>query len=119
MAYHDFTEMPVWQLGNEIVKDIYDLTEDLPKREDFALCSQLRRAAVSITGNIAEAFGRGHIKDKINFYYFSRGSAHEVRSHLFCTKTAKYFTDIQIDPIQKKCLRLIEGVNKIIKGLSS
>ena len=63
MPYNHFTEMPVWQLADEIVGDIYKLTESLPKREDYALCSQLRDAAISITGNIAEGFGRGHKKD--------------------------------------------------------
>ena len=118
MVYNDFSEMPVWQTGDEIVGAVYQLTEALPKREDYALCSQLRDAAVSITGNIAEGFGRGHKKDKINFYYFSRGSAHEVRSHLFSGKTAGYFTIEQIQPIQIKCLSVIEGLNKIIKGLT-
>jgi len=42
MAYNHFSEMPVWQLADEIVGDIYKLTASLPKREDYALCSQLR-----------------------------------------------------------------------------
>jgi four helix bundle protein len=118
MPYNDFAEMPVWKLGQQIVGEVYGLTEVLPKREDYALCSQLRNAAVSITGNIAEGFGRGHLKDKINFYYYSRGSSHEVRSHLLSGKTAGYFTQEQIAPILSKCLQVIEGLNKIIKGLS-
>jgi 23S rRNA-intervening sequence protein len=68
MPYNYFTEMPVWQKADEIVGEVYRLTEDLPKREDYALCSQFRNAAVSIAGNIAEGFGRGHKKDKINFF---------------------------------------------------
>jgi len=74
MPYNDFTEMPVWQKADEIVAEVYKLTATLPKREDYALCSQLRDAAVSIAGNIAEGFGSGHKKEKINFYLFSRGS---------------------------------------------
>ena len=70
MAYNDFTEMTVWQLAMEIGKDVYAISEKLPKREDYALCGQLREAAVSIAGNIAEGFGRWHKKDKINFYFF-------------------------------------------------
>ena len=71
MLYNDFTEMPVWQKADEIVGEVYKLTETFPKREDYALCGQLRDAAISIAGNIAEGFGRGHKKDKINFYFFS------------------------------------------------
>ena len=117
MPYTDFTEMPVWQKADEIVGEVYKLTEILPKREDYALCSQLRNAAISIAGNITEGFGRGHKKDKINFYFFSRGSCFEVRSHLYSGKTAGYFSNEQIKSIDKKCMKVVEELNKIIKGL--
>ena len=113
MAYRDFREMPVWQLGLQIVKEVYELTESLPKREDYALCSQLRRAALSIPGNIAEGFGRSHAKDKISFYYYSRGSAQEVRSHLFCGETVNYFTKEQIEPIQQRALQVMRHLIKL------
>ena len=119
MPYNDFTEMPVWQLALEIVKDVYKLTEKLPKREDYALCGQLREASVSIAGNIAEGFGRGHKKDKINFYFYSRGSACEVRSHLYSGTGVGYFTDDEIDHTCIKCKKVVEDLNKIIKGLNS
>jgi len=118
MPYHDFTEMPVWQLAMEIVTDIYKLTEKLPKREDYALCGQMRKAAISITGNIAEGFGRKHTRDKINFYFFSRGSAFEEMSHLLCGKKVGYFSDEEILVIIHKCRQVIENLNKIIKGLT-
>lgn len=118
MSYNDFTEMPVWQKANEIVEDVYKLSENLPKREDYALCSQIRDAAISIAANIAEGFGRGHKKDKINFYFYSRGSCFEVRSHSISGKTVGYFSEEQIEIINKKCLKVIEELNKIIKGLS-
>lgn len=119
MPYHDFTEMPVWQSAMEVVKEVYKLTEKLPKREDYALCGQLREAAVSIAGNIAEGFGRGHKKDKVNFYYYSRGSAFEVRSHLYSGKNVGYFSADEIDIICENCKKVVEELNKIIKGLSS
>ena len=110
--------MPVWQKADEIVGEVYKLTEILPKREDYALCSQLRDAAISIAGNIAEGFGRGHKKDKINFYFYSRGSCFEVRSHLYSGKTVGYFSVEQIKPIDEKCMKVVEELNKIIKGLN-
>ena len=118
MAYYDFTEMPVWQLAAEIVKEVYELTTKLPKCEDYALRGQTREAAVSITGNIAEGFGRYHAKDKTNFYLFARGSSFEVRSHLLVGTIVSYYTNIEIDSINQKCLKVIEELNKIIKGLS-
>lgn len=119
MPYHDFTDMPVWKNADEIVSDVYKLTDCLPKREDYALCSQLRNAAISIAANIAEGFGRGHKNDKINFYFYSRGSCFEVRSHLYNGRTVGYYTSDQIDHIDIKCKKVVEEINKIIKGLRS
>lgn len=118
MAYYDFTEMPVWQLAMEIVKDVYAITNKLPRSEDYALRGQTREAAVSITGNIAEGFGRAHQKDKINFYLYARGSSCEVRSHLLVGLTVAYYTEEEIASINAKCLKVTEDLNKIIKGLS-
>lgn len=106
-------------MAEKVVEVIYKLTEFLPKREDYALCSRLRRAAMSITGNIAEAFGRGHTKDKINFYYYAGGSVYEVRSHLLRGVKAGYFANDNIELIQQDCKKIVEALNKIIKGLSS
>ena len=108
--------MPVWQLAIEIVTDIYQLTEKLPKREDYALCGQMRSAAISIAGNIAEGFGRNHTKDKMNFYYYSRASAAEEISHLICGTKVTYFTNEEILPINNKCRKVIKELNKILKS---
>lgn len=116
MPYNDFTEMPVWKLAMEIVTDVYLLTEKLPKKEDYALCGQMRKAAISIAGNIAEGFGRHHTKDKINFYLYSRGSANEEISHFLCGRQVGYFIDKEILPLETKCRKVIEELNKIIKG---
>ena len=110
--------MPVWRLAMDVVSDIYKLTEKLPKREDYALCGQMRTAAISIAGNIAEGFGRNHTKDKINFYYYSRGSATEEISHLFCGNKVGYFSEEEIFPINQKCKKVIEELNKLIKSLN-
>jgi four helix bundle protein len=92
MQYLDFTEMPVWQKANEVIEQVYTICAKLPRSEEYALSSQLKRAALSITANIAEAFGRNHSKDKVNFYYYARGSAFEVRSHLIVGRNLKFVT---------------------------
>jgi len=117
MSYNDFSEMPVWQLALGVVTEVYNLTDTLPKREDYALCSQLRRAVTSITGNIAEAFGRGHPKDKINFYYFSRGSAYEVKGHLLAGIAVGYFSPEQTSALLQHLDQIIAALNSIIKSL--
>ena len=119
MAYNDFTEMPVWKDANEVVKLVYSACSTLPRSEDYALSSQLKRAALSITANIAEAFGRNHSKDKINFYIYARGSAFEVRNHLIIGMNLSLLKESDVQSIDKSCKDIIFSLNKIIKGLSS
>lgn len=80
--YKTFKAMPIWHKAMEIAETVHEHTENLPRREDFGLTSQIRRSALSISANIAEAFGRNHTMDKINFYYVARGSLTETQSHL-------------------------------------
>ena len=107
--------MPVWQKANEVVEQVYTICLKLPRSEEYALSSQLKRAALSIAANIAEAFGRSHSKDKINFYYYGRGSAFEVRNHLIIGCKLKFFTKEDIEDIDAACKDIVEALNKIIK----
>ena len=118
MHYKNFMELPVWQVGMTIVELVYKMTEGLPKKEDYALTSQIRRAALSITGNIAEGFGRGHKKDKINFYYYSRGSSMEVMNFIIAGRRLNYFTNEQMEIVTEKCNQIVFELNKLIKVLN-
>jgi len=80
--YKSFKNMPIWKEAMNIAEQIFTITDNLPRKEDYGFTSQIRRAALSISANIAEAFGRNHTLDKINFYYFARGSLTETQSHL-------------------------------------
>ena len=64
-----FTDLDAWREGHALVLAIYRITRDFPREEQFGLVSQLRRAAVSITSNIAEGFSRLSYKEKRQFYY--------------------------------------------------
>jgi len=54
----NFSELIVWQKAHQFVLSVYSLTKGLPKEELFGLTSQLRRAAISITANIAEGYSK-------------------------------------------------------------
>ncbi|HCJ65802.1 MAG TPA: four helix bundle protein, partial [Elusimicrobia bacterium] len=90
MRYNSFEEMPVWQKAMQLAVKIFKLTDKLPRKEDYGLTSQIRRSALSISGNLAEGFGRKHTKDKLNFYYDSRGSLAETKSHLIYGYKVEY-----------------------------
>jgi four helix bundle protein len=111
--------MPVWKLSMDAATTIFNLTDNLPKKEDYGLTSQIRRSALSISSNIAEAFGRKHNADKVNFYYFARGSITETLSHLEYSKRVGYISEeafINLDLLLKD---IHEEINKIIVSLKS
>lgn len=74
MKFTSFTEMPVWQKAHKMVLNVYKLTASFPKYEVYGLTSQIKRDALSVSGNIAEAFGRFHYLDKNKSYLNARGS---------------------------------------------
>lgn len=115
--YKSFREMPVWNEAMEIAELVFRLTDSLPKKEDYGLTSQIRRAALSISANIAEAFGRYHLNDKINFYYFARGSIAETQNHLEYGFRVGYFRQEDVKSIALKIGDLYGSVNRLIKSL--
>lgn len=95
-----FTDLFAWQKNHFLVLEIYKLTKKFFKDELFGLTSQIRRAVVSITSNIAEGYGRFHFKDIIKFYTIARGSSTEVRNHLIIAKDLGYITEEEFNKIK-------------------
>ena len=77
-----FEDLMVWQMGIELVKRIYVLTNSGELSRDFGLRDQIRRASVSIPTNIAEGFERSSRKEYLQYLNIAKGSAGEVRSLL-------------------------------------
>lgn len=84
----EFTDIIAWQESHKLVLKIYKIK--FPKEETYSLADQIRRAAVSITSNIAEGFGRQSYKEKIHFYYTAQGSLTEVKNQLIIAKDIGY-----------------------------
>jgi four helix bundle protein len=78
----DFRDLTVWQRSVDFAVEVYRLTRVFPKDERFSLTQQVRRAAVSVSSNIAEGSGRSSLKDRRNFYGMARGSLKEAESLL-------------------------------------
>lgn len=115
---NDFTEMPVWQKAMDVAEKCFNISENLPRKEDYALTSQLRRSAESISANIAEGFGRRTSKDKSRFYDISGGSAFETKSHLIYGVRVKYFQEIEYLEIKNIIDEVIHELNKITTYLN-
>lgn len=85
-----FTDLHSWQEAHKLVLLVYSTTKAFPKEELFGLVSQMRRAAISITSNIAEGFGRRGYKEKIQFYYLAQGSLTELKNQIIIAKDIGY-----------------------------
>ena len=79
----DYRRLEAWQLAAQLALEVNRLTRAFPAHERFGLTSQLRRAAISISSNIAEGSGRGSPAEFRRFIVIARGSLHEVASQLF------------------------------------
>ena len=115
--YKSFKEMPVWKESMNIAENIFHLTDNLPKKEDYGFTSQIRRSGLSIASNIAEAYGRHHKLDKINFYYISRGSITETQSHLEYGKRVGYIKGSDVKKLDNSLNKSYNDINKIIVTL--
>lgn len=100
--YKSFKDMPIWQEAMNVAEYIFNTTDKLPKKEDYGFTSQIRRAVLSISANIAEAYGRNHTADKINFYYFARGSTTETQSHLEYGRRINYIGNKDFEELDGK-----------------
>ena len=113
MDYLGYRKLEAYNKAQELVRTVYVLLKQFPKEEQFALCSQLRRAAVSITSNIAEGVTRYSYKDKIHFLELSYGSLMEVMSQI---ETAYGLGYIRSDDMQNIELAVVQ-VARLLTGL--
>ncbi|OFW65029.1 MAG: hypothetical protein A2135_03775 [Actinobacteria bacterium RBG_16_67_15] len=86
----DYRTLDVWQLSHATRLEIYRLTASYPSSEQFGLISQTRRAASSITSNVAEGAGRGSRREYGRFLSYAIGSANETEDHLLLARDLGY-----------------------------
>ncbi|MGB1041640.1 MAG: four helix bundle protein [Flavobacteriales bacterium] len=113
---YSFEKLIVWQKAHSIVLKIYKMTQQFPKEEIYGLTSQIRRASVSISANIAEGFGRRGAKDKLRFYNISKASLNEVRYFLILSKDLNYYntTDLlkDLEEVEKLLFSYMNTISK-------
>ncbi len=100
MDYLGYRKLDAYNRAQEVVKAVYVLLKKFPKEEQFALCSQLRRAAVSITSNIAEGVTRYSYRDKVHFLEVAYGSLMEVMIQLEVAYSLGYITQSDLQNIE-------------------
>ncbi|WP_143962456.1 four helix bundle protein [Litoribacter populi] len=109
---HRYQELKVWHKAINLAVEVYSLTENLPKREQYGLISQINRAAISIPSNIAEGAGRNSNKDFNHFLGIALGSAFELNTQLLISNKLNYLT---IDKFEDLSVKLVEIQNMLVK----
>jgi len=117
VRFVSFKDMPVWQQAMAIAERVFIVTDSLPSKEDYGFTSQIRRAALSISANVAEAFGRSHMLDKVNFYYIARGSVTETQSHLEYGKRVGYLDPRTAEELSAVLSGIYNTINRVILSL--
>ncbi len=112
-----FTDLITWQEGHKLVLMVYKVSNLWPKEEQFGLTSQIRRAVVSITSNIAEGLSRYTWKDKMHFYSIALGSVTETQNQLLIAKDLTYLNKEDFGKIAEQTITVNKLINGLIKSL--
>lgn len=99
-----FRDLRVWRESHVLVLLIYRLTKQFPPEEQYGLSNQSRRAAVSVTSNIAEGFGRGTARDKRHFYMTAKASLAEIQNQMFIAKDLHYITETEWESVESQSI---------------
>ncbi|MBI5216055.1 MAG: four helix bundle protein [Ignavibacteriae bacterium] len=116
---YGFEELEVYKSAREFRAKMYALTKELPAHEKFNLVSQIRRASVSLTNNIAEGHGRFHYQENIQFIRQSRGSLEELIDDLNICHDEKYIDESKIIELKNEAYTLLKRINGYIVYLQN
>src|ERR1700736_6657690 len=118
-GYQTFEDLEVYRVAREFRKAMYRVVKQLPDTEKFGLANQIRRAAVSLTNNIAEGHGRFHFLDQIKFMLQARGSLEELLDDLNVCEDESYLPIAEIDTLKQEAWRVHKLINGYIRFLRS
>ena len=117
MDIKDFRDLDVWKLGKAIVLDIYRVTGNFSKNEQFGLTSQMRRAAISVPSNIAEGYNRMHRKEYQRFLSFALGSCGELETQVEISYDLQYLDKDEKDRMLENLSHEARMIRNLIKKL--
>src|SRR3989338_6704762 len=108
-----FTDLIVWQEGHRLVVEIYRITKMFPREETYSLTDQMRRAASSVTSNIAEGFGRHGYKEKVQFFYLAQGALAGLKNQILISKDVGYLDNSTF----KNLADMANTTHRLLQGL--
>ena len=117
MHTYSFEKLKVWQNARELTKKIYLYTQKFPSEEKFGLVSQMRRAVISISSNIAEGSSRQSKKDQAHFYNVAYSSALELLSQSILSFDLNFLSEKQYTEIRESLEKITNQINSLCKSI--
>lgn len=114
-----FTDLKAWKHSHHLALLIYKLSKSFPEEEKFGLTNQCRRAAVSITSNIAEGFSRSTNADERHFCITAKASLTEVENQMYIARDLHYISHEDFDKFHASAIQVHKLVSGLIKWLST
>jgi len=114
MTSKSFKDLIVWQKSRDLAVAVYKMTDCFPKSELYGLTSQMRRAVISISSNIAESYHRFHFKEKQQFLSVAFGSGSELESQIEIAKVL--FPDLNYKETEKLLIEVMKILNNFLKN---
>jgi len=108
-----YRKLIVYQHARRYATYIYSLTRKFPVEEKYGICSQLQRAAVSVSSNIAEGLSRFSEKDKIHFLEIAFGSLYETMSQIEISFDLGYINEEEYNNVERQ----VSDISKMLSGL--
>ncbi|MBW1728752.1 MAG: four helix bundle protein [Deltaproteobacteria bacterium] len=114
-----FEDLDCWQQSVALATEIYEISSEGEFAIDFGFRDQLRRAAVSISSNIAEGKERETVNEFVRFLYIAKGSAGELRTHLYVAENIGYLKRGKAEELREKAERISAMIGSLIKTLKT
>jgi four helix bundle protein len=115
----NFRTLKVWEKSHQLTLDIYKITQDFPKTEQYGLVSQLRRASSSIASNIAEGCGRGTDPDFRRMLQIANGSTSETDYQITLSRDLGYIDKAKADVLESQIVEIKRMLGGLINKLSA
>jgi len=114
---YSFEKLDVWKKSKDFAVKIYRTTQSFPKEEKFGLVSQLKRASVSVSSNIAEGSLRTTANDQARFYTIAYSSAIEVLNQLMISHDLNYLSKDIYDELRSEIEQITAMLNRLHKAI--
>ena len=113
----DYTKINAWKAADDLTVAVYELTRNYPREEIYGLTNQLRRAAYSVPGNIAEGSARHSLKDYLHFLYIARGSLSEVQYFIHLSHRIEYLSAKDYNTLAEQIHGTFARLHGLIKAV--